>query len=90
MRTFQKTGEKNLWSFKNYVNVTGKTDKHEKQESGCHDSCKQPKGNDEIMRKYENILTDNQLFYSNIFLNKNTDKLIFYFPTRKHLFAILY
>lgn len=44
---------KDLWSLENYVKVTGKTDKHGKQESGCHESCKQPKDNDEIMRKYE-------------------------------------
>lgn len=53
IRTFQKTWEKDLWSLENYVKVTGKTDKHGKQESGCHESCKQPKDNDEIMRKYE-------------------------------------
>lgn len=75
MRTFKKTEFGKLWK------VSRKTDKHKKQESGCHDICKQPKGNDKIIRKYENILTDNQLFYSNTFLNKNTDKLIFYFPT---------
>lgn len=39
---------KNLWNLENYVKVTGKTDKHEKQEYGCHDSCKQPKGNYKI------------------------------------------